>query len=63
MDECDFDIIEAVIPSKNIGSIRIAEKCGMLKEATLKKRYLNKVTNEINDLLIYSIFKDKDEII
>lgn len=56
-DNCDCDIIEAVIPSNNIASIKVAEKCGLKKEATLKKRYKNKITDEINDLYIYSIFK------
>jgi len=54
----DCDIVEAVIPSKNIGSIKVAEKCGMKKEAVLKNRFKNKLTNEINDLYIYSIFKN-----
>ncbi len=56
--ECDFNVIEAVIPSKNIASVKLAENCNMKKEAVLKNRYKNKVTNEINDLYIYSIFKE-----
>ena len=56
-NECDFEIIEAIIPSKNIGSVKVAEKCNMKREATLKNRYKNKVTGEINDLYIYSLFK------
>ena len=56
---CDFNVIEAVIPSKNIASIKVAEKCGMKKEAVLKDRYINKITHEINDLYIYSIFKQQ----
>lgn len=55
--ECDFEIIEAIIPSNNIASIKVAEKSGMRKETTLKERYRNKITNEINDLYVYSIFK------
>ena len=55
--KCDFNIIEAIIPSKNIASIRVAEKCNMKKEAVLKDRYRNKITHEINDLYVYSIFK------
>ena len=35
-DECNYSIIEAIIPSDNIGSIKVAEKCGMKIEATLK---------------------------
>jgi len=30
----------------------------MKKEAVLKNRFKNKLTNEINDLYIYSIFKN-----
>jgi len=56
--ECDFNVIEAVIPSKNIASVKLAENCNIEKEAVLKNRYKNKVTNEINDLYIYSIFKE-----
>ena len=56
-DECDFNIIEAIIPSKNIGSIKVVQKCGLTLEATLKNRYMDK-ENNIQDLLIYSIFKE-----
>ena len=51
-------LIEAIIPSDNIGSIKVAEKCGMKIEATLKNRYKNKISGRINDLLIYSIFNN-----
>ena len=56
-DECDCSVIEAIIPSNNLASISVANKCGLTKEATLKNRYMNKVSNEINDLYIYSRFK------
>ncbi len=56
--DCDFSIVEAIIPSKNKASRRVAEKCNMSKEAVLKNRYRNKMNNEINDLYIYSIFKE-----
>ncbi len=55
--ECNFNVVEAIIPSNNIASIKTALKCGMKEEAVLKRRYRNKVTGEINDLLVYSIFK------
>lgn len=55
-NECNYSIIEAIIPSDNIGSIKVAEKCGMKWEATLKNRYRNKINGKINDLFIYSIF-------
>lgn len=57
-NECNYNIIEAIIPSDNIGSIKVAEKCGMKLEATLKNRYKNKLTGKMNDLLIYSIFNN-----
>lgn len=57
--ECDFNIIEAIIPNNNIGSIKVVEKCGLTLEATLKNRYKDK-ENIIQDLLIYSIFKEND---
>ena len=57
-NECNYNIIEAAIPSNNIGSIKVAEKCGMKLEATLKDRYKNKLTGRMNDLLIYSIFNN-----
>lgn len=55
-NECNYSIIEAIIPSDNIASIKVAEKCGMKMEATLKNRYRNKINGKINDLFIYSIF-------
>ena len=59
IDECDFNIVETRIPSKNISSIKVAEKCNMKKEAVLKNRYINKITNDVNDILIYSITKEE----
>ena len=56
LSECDFNIVEAIIPSNNIGSIKVAEKCGLALEATLKNRYMDK-ENNLQDLLIYSKFK------
>ena len=56
--ECNFNVIEAIIPSDNIASIKVAEKCGLKLEANLKNRYKNKLTNKINDLLIYSKFNN-----
>lgn len=58
--ECDFSIVEAIIPCNNIGSIKVVEKCGLTLEATLKNRYKDK-ENNVQDLLIYSIFKGSDK--
>ena len=59
LSECDFNTVEAIIPSNNIGSIKVAEKCGLALEATLKNRYMDK-ENNLQDLLIYSKFKGVD---
>lgn len=56
LNECDYDVIEAIIPSNNIGSIRVAEKCGLILEATLKNRYKDN-DGIVQDLYIYSIIK------
>ena len=56
LNECDYNVIEAIIPRNNIGSIKVAEKCGLTLEATLKKRYKDK-DNIVQDLCIYSIIK------
>ncbi len=56
LNECDCNVVEAIIPSQNIGSIKVASKVGMALEATLKDRYKDK-DNNIQDLLIYSIFR------
>lgn len=37
INDCDFDIIEAIIPSNNIASIKVAEKCNMKKRSGIKK--------------------------
>lgn len=58
-EECNYNVIEAIIPSGNIASIKVAEKCGLKLEATLKNRYKNKLNGKVNDLLIYSIFRNK----
>lgn len=56
--ECNYKIIEAIIPSDNIASIKVAEKCDMKLEATLKYRYKDKINGKICNLLIYSIFNN-----
>ena len=56
VEEISFNTINIV--NGNIGSIKVAEKCGMKLEATLKDRYKNKLTGKMNDLLIYSIFNN-----
>lgn len=56
--ECNYKIIEAIIPSDNIASIKVAEKCEMKLEAALKDRYKDKINGKICNLLVYSIFNN-----
>lgn len=56
--ECNYKIIEAIIPSDNIASIKVAEKCDMKLETALKDRYKDKINGKICNLLIYSIFNN-----
>ena len=56
--ECNYKIIEAIIPRDNIASIKVAEKCDMKLEAALKDRYKDKINGKICNLLIYSIFNN-----
>ena len=56
--ECNYKIIEAIIPSDNIASIKVAEKCDMKLEAALKDRYKDKINGKICNLLIYYIFNN-----
>ena len=56
--ECNYKIIEAIIPSDNIASIKVAEKCEMKLEAVLKDRYKDKINGKICNLLVYSIFNN-----
>ena len=53
---CDYNVIEAIIPSNNKGSIKVVQKCGFVLEATLKRRYEDK-ENNTQDLCIYSIIR------
>ena len=56
LNECDYNIVEAIIPSNNIGSIKVSEKCGLTCEAILKNRYKDS-DGIVQDLKVYSIIK------
>ena len=58
LNNLEYNVVEVIIPSKNIASIKVAQKVGMKKEACLRDRYKDKEGN-IQDLLIYSKFKKK----
>ena len=53
--DLNYNVIEAIIPSENIASIRVAQKIGMQLEAPLSNRFISK-DNIIQNLLIYSKF-------
>ena len=56
--DLNYNVIEAIIPSKNIASIKVAQNIGMKLEATLSNRFISK-DDVIQDLLIYSKFSNK----
>lgn len=57
-NECDVHLIEAKCMKSNLASIKVMEKSGMIKDASLKDRRINKVTNKYEDLVIYSIINE-----
>lgn len=59
INDCGFYLVEAKHLIGNPASGRVMEKSGMYKDAVLRKRMINKVTNELDDLVIYSITKDE----
>lgn len=59
LNDCGFYLIEARHISGNPASGRVMEKAGMHKDAVLRDRRINKLTNERNDSIIYSIKKEE----
>lgn len=57
--EHPFEIIIVEYYSSNIYWQSILEKVGFKKDATLRRRKINPVTNEKEDLIIYSILKEE----
>ena len=58
LNECDLHLVEAKHQSLNPASGRVMEKAGMKKDAVLRQRRINKITGQINDLIVYSITKE-----
>lgn len=58
LKECGLHLVEAKHQSLNPASGRVMEKAGMKKDAVLRQRRINKITGQINDLVIYSITKE-----
>lgn len=57
--ECDFYLIEAHHHKTNIASGKVMKKAGMIKETELRTRVLNRTTNKLENLVIYSITIDE----
>lgn len=57
LNDCEMHLVEARHISGNPASGRVMQKAGMIKEATLKDRKINKYTKELNDIIVYSITK------
>lgn len=58
-NECDFILIEAAHHESNIASGKVMEKCGMIKECSLRKRAYNRETNSVEALIFHSITKEE----
>lgn len=58
LNEVGLYLVEARHISGNPASGRVMQKSGMHQDAVLKSRKMNKVTKELNDLIVYSICKD-----
>ena len=59
LNECEFYLVEAYHISGNPASGKVMQKTGMIKDAILRDRRINKDTKEVNDLIVYSIKKDE----
>lgn len=57
--ECEFHTIEAKSCSKNIASVNVMKRAGMIKEAVLKERCYDEVNNEYDDLLCFFINREQ----
>lgn len=57
-NEVGFYLIEVRHLATNPASGRVMEKAGLIYETTLKNRFIDKVTHERTDLIIYSKIKD-----
>ena len=53
LNDCNMHLVELRHISGNPASGRVMEKAGMIKEAVLKDRRINKDTKEFNDLIVY----------
>ena len=59
LNECEIYLVEAKHQKLNPASGRVMEKAGMKKDAVLRNRRINKITGQINDLIVYSIIKEE----
>lgn len=57
-NEVGFEVIYACHVIDNVGSGRVMEKAGLIYEATLKYRWVDKITGKRTHLKVYSKLKD-----
>ena len=57
--ECNFSLIEAEHHKSNIASGKVMLKSGMIKDGELRNRAINRKTNELENIVVYSITKDE----
>ena len=57
--EVGVRLVEARHISGNPASGKVMQKAGMIKDAILRDRKINKDTKEVNDLIVYSIKNDE----
>lgn len=57
-NEVGFEVISACHVIDNVGSGKVMEKAGLIYEATLKYRWLDKISGKRTHLKVYSKLKD-----
>lgn len=58
-EKVDVDLIIAKHNGKNIASGKVMQKVGMIYDGTLRNRVIDKITNEKDSLVYYSITKEE----
>ena len=58
-NECNLFLIEAYHAKTNIASGKVMQKCGMIKECELRNRAINRKTQELENLVVYSITREE----
>lgn len=59
LNDVGFELIEAICLVTNPASGKVMEKAGMKYDATLRKRYIDPLTENRVDCMVYSIMKEE----